>query len=316
YEFEYAENPAQEHQIRVPILESVQTLLDDLPMRESQPGGKEPILQRELRSIRPSTGCSETDGETRSNGDCVCGLRNESLQTERLAKAGGNSDVFQRVQREVARGGMEEARTQRPSGMVGGNRSAISGEYARGEQPSLEGRGDVETPEGELQGCSVCEVPAGVPEHVAEGWVCDGTSSSGGARNREALGENRGCASCESRAGGQSVGDPVSVRVESGSQAVRGARYTVADLAGIEPVHYEGVVWCLTVPTGAFVVRRNGKVFVTGNSGFPKSMDIGKAIDKGQGLSRSRAYEFTEWMRSTGITAREINEATGTSQES
>src|SRR5699024_6462380 len=51
-------------------------------------------------------------------------------------------------------------------------------------------------------------------------------------------------------------------------------------------------------------------------SGFPKSMDIGKAIDKGQGLSRSRAYEFTEWMRSTGITAREINEATGTSQES
>src|SRR5699024_3999963 len=155
YEFEYAENLAREHQIRVPILESVQTLLDDLPMRESQPGGKEPILQRELRNVRPSTGCSETDGETRSNGDCVCGLRNESLQTERLAKAGGNSDVFQRVQREVARGGMEEARTQRPSGMVGGNRSAVRGEYARGEQPSLEGRGDVETPEGELQGCSV-----------------------------------------------------------------------------------------------------------------------------------------------------------------
>ena len=286
YEFEYAENLAREHQIRVPILESVQTLLDDLPMRESQPGGKEPILQRELRNVRPSTGCSETDGETRSNGDCVCGLRNESLQTERLAKAGGNSDVFQRVQREVARGGMEEARTQRPSGMVGGNRSAVRGEYARGEQPSLEGRGDVETPEGELQGCSVCEVPAGVPEHVAEGWVCDGTSSSGGARNREALGENRGCASCEPRAGGQSVGEPVSVRVESGSQAVRGARYTVADLAGIEPVHYEGVVWCLTVPTGAFVVRRNGKVFVTGNSGFPKSMDISKAIDKAAGAER------------------------------
>ena len=47
-------------------------------------------------------------------------------------------------------------------------------------------------------------------------------------------------------------------------------------------------------------------------SGFPKSMDIGKAIDKGQGLSRSRAYEFTEWMRSTGITATQINEATDT----
>jgi hypothetical protein len=47
-------------------------------------------------------------------------------------------------------------------------------------------------------------------------------------------------------------------------------------------------------------------------SGFPKSMDISKTIDKGQALSKSRAYEFTEWMRSTGITSREIDEATGT----
>jgi len=34
---------------------------------------------------------------------------------------------------------------------------------------------------------------------------------------------------------------------------------------------YRGVVWCITVPSGAFVARRNGVVFVTGNSGFPKS---------------------------------------------
>lgn len=51
-------------------------------------------------------------------------------------------------------------------------------------------------------------------------------------------------------------------------------------------------------------------------SGFPKSMDISKAIDKGQALSKSRAYEFTAWMRSTGITAREINESTGTNMSS
>ena len=195
---------------------------------------------------------------------------------------------------------------------VCGNRSAVRGEYARGEQPSLEGRGDVETPEGALQGCSVCEVPAGVPEHVAEGWVCDGASSSGGASHGQAFATNRSGASCESQAGGQSVGEPVPVRNESGSQAVRGARYTVADLADIEPVRYEGIVWCLTVPTGAFVVRRNGKVFVTGNSGFPKSMDIGKAIDRSNGENRNRQLEFTEWMRSTGITATQINEATET----
>ena len=47
-------------------------------------------------------------------------------------------------------------------------------------------------------------------------------------------------------------------------------------------------------------------------SGFPKSMDVSKAIDRGNGENRNRQYEFTEWMRSTGITTREIDEATGT----
>src|SRR5699024_6986143 len=37
-----------------------------------------------------------------------------------------------------------------------------------------------------------------------------------------------------------------------------------------------------------------------------------KAIDTGQGKNRQRQLEFTEWMRSTGITATQINEATDT----
>lgn len=47
-------------------------------------------------------------------------------------------------------------------------------------------------------------------------------------------------------------------------------------------------------------------------AGFPKSLDVSKAIDKGGAVSRSRALEFTEWMRSTGITSSQINEATAT----
>lgn len=42
----------------------------------------------------------------------------------------------------------------------------------------------------------------------------------------------------------------------------------------------------MSVPTGAFVVRRNGQVFVTGNSGFPKSLDVSKAIDRAAGAER------------------------------
>jgi len=58
-------------------------------------------------------------------------------------------------------------------------------------------------------------------------------------------------------------------------------------LARILPTFYSGVVWCLTVPTGAFVARRRGKIFVTGNSGFPKAHDVSKAIDKAAGEERT-----------------------------
>jgi len=43
----------------------------------------------------------------------------------------------------------------------------------------------------------------------------------------------------------------------------------------------------------AFVARRNGKIFITGNSGFPKSHDVSKAIDKMLGAESEvvRSYE-------------------------
>lgn len=51
---------------------------------------------------------------------------------------------------------------------------------------------------------------------------------------------------------------------------------------------YKGTVWCLETETGAFVVRRNGKAFISGNSGFPKSHNISKAIDKMYGAKREK----------------------------
>jgi site-specific DNA-methyltransferase (adenine-specific) len=47
-------------------------------------------------------------------------------------------------------------------------------------------------------------------------------------------------------------------------------------------------------------------------SGFPKSLDVSKAIDKGSAETRDRALRFTAWMRSTGITLKQINAATNT----
>ena len=57
------------------------------------------------------------------------------------------------------------------------------------------------------------------------------------------------------------------------------------------------------------MARRNGKVFVTGNSGFPKSHDISKAIDKaggGDGMPENDRKAFATELRdkreSAGIT--------------
>jgi site-specific DNA-methyltransferase (adenine-specific) len=49
-------------------------------------------------------------------------------------------------------------------------------------------------------------------------------------------------------------------------------------------------------------------------SGFPKSLDVSKAIDKIDRTEAAdvRAKTFTAWMRSTGITAQQVNDATGT----
>ena len=49
-------------------------------------------------------------------------------------------------------------------------------------------------------------------------------------------------------------------------------------------------------------------------SGFPKSMDVSKAIDKldAKDEQRGRRLRFTAWVRSTGMTAKQIDSATGT----
>lgn len=61
---------------------------------------------------------------------------------------------------------------------------------------------------------------------------------------------------------------------------------TVTTVARFEPFHLKGIVWCVKVPTGAFVCRRNGQIFVTGNSGFPKASRIDTKVDEAAGVER------------------------------
>src|SRR3990172_1376916 len=93
----------------------------------------------------------------------------------------------------------------------------------------------------------------------------------------------------------QSTVQPHALSLESGSQTVRASRFTTSDVVRVEAMPYIGKVWCVSVPTGAFIARRNGKAFITGNSGFPKSLDISKAIDKAAGAEREVIGELTRF---------------------
>jgi len=73
--------------------------------------------------------------------------------------------------------------------------------------------------------------------------------------------------------------------------------------------YYEGVVWCPTLDNGAFMAKRNGKIFLTGNSGFPKSHNIGKAYDKKMGNNR----EVVGVMQSTDADRKNIDITKNTS---
>lgn len=56
-------------------------------------------------------------------------------------------------------------------------------------------------------------------------------------------------------------------------------------------VPYDGLVWCVKVPTGAFFARRKDQVFITGNSGFPKYLNTSKAIDASMDLTAPGSEE-------------------------
>jgi site-specific DNA-methyltransferase (adenine-specific) len=132
----------------------------------------------------------------------------------------------------------------------------------------------------------VCSMPSGVYSDGAKGRVCNGTSAKGGTTNWSLPNTAGVRASHQPQCNGQQAGEFDAVCHECGSQKVRTRASYQTTLATVTPIEYSGVIFCPTVSTGAFVARRNGMVFITGNSGFPKSHDISKAIDKAAGAER------------------------------
>ena len=281
YTFKLAEEASRQLEARVPILEDLQDLLRDLPLPHEGTGITQPLLFTEMPPQENPIQLAEEGSEGR-----VCSLWQGSMEASSMVAKNKAPNVLEKLQREAQGAGVNSTCTQGSSKLDARNASLFSEKDDRGEQPGMEGGCDILSEARKLQANQVYQVPPGVFLDGQEGWLRHGASALCGDGPSSTINEIRGSASCQPRPTGQSTRESISVSKQSSPQVVRGARYTKSDLARVEPIRYRGVVWCIQVPTGAFVARRNGQVFVTGNSGFPKSLNISKVIDKAAGAKR------------------------------
>lgn len=280
--FQFAEEAARQHEICVPILEDLQGLLQEIRDIQSVAGVAEQDMFAQMRSGRDARAeKAQADGTAKNDADDLPPVSQENVEAEFMAAQKQVGVLQQVLPRPACYGTNSDGEQVRP------NRNEISGIGTQGGQkPRVEGRGNLLSQARQLQADQVRSLSDRILGDGTERRLRDGASSCCGEDSESPLAALRGSASRRPRPTEQRSEKPDVVCVESGPQAVRGTGRTVADLARITPIHYRGTVWCVRVPTGAFVCRRNGKVFVTGNSGFPKSLDISKAIDKAAGAER------------------------------
>jgi DNA modification methylase len=283
-----------EPEARVPVVEDLRELLAAIPVRQLDTSDAEQVLPG-LSACQPAEAASaqaqattevpvvrqgvQAEGEGIRKGEV---LRVHLLCGEQNGATGGT-------------GACSGDCGNGARGVDGGEPSVLPRQDDRREEPSMERRGDVLPQARELQADQVRPLPAGLPSDGPEGRVRDGAQVACRTGDGPLSLENGGCPPREPRPAGQRPEQPAALLQQPAPQAVRGERFTRADLVRVESVQYEGKVWCVRVPTGAFVVRRNGQVFVTGNSGFPKSLDIGKAIDKRTGAEREVVGRNPHW---------------------
>lgn len=156
------------------------------------------------------------------------------------------------------------------------------------EKLGLEGGSDILQNPRQLRRSEIYSLSSRFSFNGSEGWLRDGASDTCCSGFRSSSIESGGSSSSRSRPDKQLIIQSRSFCLESGSQATRTRKSYRTTVATVTPEYYEGWVFCPTVSTGSFVARRNGKIFLTGNSGFPKAYDVSKGIDAKKGLKQEK----------------------------
>ncbi len=285
--FQLAEDAARKRQAAIPVVEDMQSLLKAIPYMESHTGVAEHNV---LERMSPNdTEKVQTDKSPRQScTEEMSSLRKDVLEIQKSRQESQDIVLFREMQRNRARARVEKACTQRSSSVDGEKREIIQREDVRIKQSCLEGRGNLLSETRQLQTDKVRTMPDTVQIDVTKRRLRWGTPSKSSKGIRSSAITNGSSSSYQSRSTGQSTEESPTIQEQSRPQIVRASRFTKTTLARITSKHYQGKMWCIRIPTGAFIARRNGHVFITGNSGFPKSRNIGKAIDAEAGVERDK----------------------------
>lgn len=282
YVFELAETLAQEPEIRVPVLEGLPELLRDLPVPDGRASHAQQGVLAGLRR-RALAWATDAQAALRATGNALallCDVRGGRLEAEGMGQEDGAGVLLLPLRGQGTGKESRQILRQRQGQETTGHGAR------RGGEPGVEGRRHLLQDTRQLHRRALRALSGRVPGDGPEGRLRDGASAGGRADHRASIAPLGSRASQGPQAGPQRSVQPTTVRQQQRPQTVRASRYTRSDLATVRATPYRGVVWCVRVPTGAFVAKRNGKVFVTGNSGFPKSLDVSKAIDKAAGAER------------------------------
>lgn len=310
-EFVLAEQVAQELEACVPVLEGLQGVFDHLSVHDKRTSSeKEDVLEGVLGK-GDEHGAEKTHG-SRAKHEMPL-VREGVLPAASLDKKSSDSLLLGQLQKQgQERPNVDPIQQRAPAADNGGAETGETRGHAWGEEPELEGRrGKGAQPQGE-EARGVGEMPERVSFDGPFGWVRLRTQTHSSSEDWSLSLEHGGRSSRGPQPVEQRPVKPDAVRLQRRSQEIRAPWGATTTLARVTPTHYKGKMWCVKVPSGAFVARRNGKVFVTGNSGFPKSMNVSKAIDKTGGLDPKKSGSALKTARErAGMTREELALAVG-----
>jgi len=142
-------------------------------------------------------------------------------------------------------------------------------------QSSMERGGNLFQKERELWEIQnkICSMSSTIYSYGKKGWLCNGTQIADSSGFRKMSIEDRGDTSQRPQSREQRDRKLNVIQEQQRPQTIRST---------ISKIEYMGKLFCPTVSTGAFrSPEETEKVFITGNSGFPKATDISKQLDKG-----------------------------------